>query len=66
MDSTTPITHSDGPYQVTWSASGAVKRVEISNRATGTRVVGSDWASWDDAYQQALGQLLSIGEMAKL
>lgn len=63
MDST-PITQSDGPYQVTWSASGAIKRVEISNSATGTRVIGTDWASWDDAYQQALGQLLSIGELA--
>jgi hypothetical protein len=66
MDSTTPITQSDGPYQVTWSACGATKRVEISNRATGTRVVGTDWANWDDAYKQALEQLLSIGELAAL
>jgi len=51
---------------VTWSAFGAVKRVEINNRVTGTRVIGTDWASWDNAYQQALGQLLSTGELAEL
>jgi hypothetical protein len=66
MDSTTPITQSDGPFRVTWSAFGAVKRVEISNRVTGTRVIGTDWASWDNAYQQALRQLLSTGELAEL
>jgi hypothetical protein len=43
-----------------------VKRVEISNSATGTRVIGTDWASWDNAYQQALAQLLSKGELAQL
>ena len=66
MDSTTPITHSDGPYRVTWSVFSAVKRVEISNSATGTRVIGTDWVSWDNAYQQALAQLLSKGELAQL
>ena len=42
---------------VTWTDGGAVKRVEITNRQTGRRAVGTDWANWDAAYQQALHQM---------
>lgn len=65
MNSTIPITGTDGPFRVTWTTGSAIKRVEISNSATGERAVGSDWADWDAAYQQALGQLLSVGETAR-
>jgi hypothetical protein len=51
---------SSGRYRVTWGAYGAIKSVQISDRATGVRVVGKDWASWDVAYQQALWQLPEI------
>ena len=51
---------SRGRYRVSWGANGAIKRVQISDRATGVRVVGQDWSSWDVAYQQALWQLPEI------
>ncbi len=51
---------SGGRYRVSWTPHGAIKRVQISDRDTGVRVVGQDWASWDVAYQQALWQLPEI------
>jgi hypothetical protein len=46
-------------YRVTWTPHGAIKRVEITRIDTGATFVGSDWASWDTAYQQALQQALT-------
>lgn len=56
MDSTnTPHT-----YRVAWTSRGAVRRVEIIDTTTGERTVGTDWSSWDHAYQQALSQVFPV------
>ncbi len=52
-----PTTHNKGLFQVSWSTGGTIKRVEIISRDTGRRTVGTDWANWDTAYQQALHQM---------
>ena len=60
MISTTPQTTKDEDrFNVTWTAGSAVKRVEITNRETGHRTVGTDWANWDTAYRQALHQMFA-------
>ena len=56
MDSTS--TANRGRYRVSWTRDSAVKKVEIVDSQSGRRIVGSDWASWDAAYRQALFQLL--------
>lgn len=48
----------EGRWRVTWTSGSAVKRVDITDAATGRRAVGRDWASWDIAYRQALFQLI--------
>jgi len=45
-------------YRVSWTRQSAVKRVEVVDATTGRRGVGTDWASWDAAYNQALVRLI--------
>ncbi len=57
MIANAPTTKTKGQFQVSWSTGGTIKRVEIVSRDTGRRTVGTDWANWDTAYQQALHQM---------
>ena len=58
MKSSTPPSTKDR-YRVSWTPHGAAKQVVITQVETGRRFVGSDWASWDTAYQEALQQALA-------
>jgi len=59
ITTTSKATKDGGHFYVTWTPDSAIKRIEITNSETGVRTVGSDWASWDIAYQQALHQMFS-------
>lgn len=54
MDSTTTPTTSKDRFRITWAPHGAVKQVTVTRVGTGARFIGSDWASWDVAYRQAV------------
>lgn len=58
MDTSTPPATKDR-YTVEWAPHGAIKRVTITRLDTGRQFVGSDWASWDIAYQEALQQAVT-------
>lgn len=58
METATPPAYKDR-YVVSWTPHGAIKRVTITQIGTDRRFVGSDWASWDTAYQEALQQAIT-------
>lgn len=58
METSTPPATKDR-YRVAWTPHGAIKQVTITQVGTGRRFVGSDWASWDTAYQEALQQAVA-------
>lgn len=58
METPTPPADKDR-YRVSWTPHGAVKRVAITQIATNRKFVGTDWADWDTAYQEALQQAVT-------
>ena len=54
MDSTTTPTTSQDRFRITWAPHGAIKQVTVTQVGTGHRATGTDWASWDNAYRQAV------------
>jgi hypothetical protein len=55
----TPRPSTKDRYRISWTPHGATKRVEITQVESGRTFVGSDWASWDTAYQEALQQAVT-------
>lgn len=45
-------------FRIEWTSQSAIKRVAITDLDSGRRYVGSDWASWDIAYREAVQKAL--------